>query len=95
MVRKITAEKDRLVGEIKRKFEEIAENVRVAEKKAYEEVVKNFKAVYGKITTLIKEENDSQRRYKQWEAKCSELFQKADRMPTLEDQVAIYCGGPL
>jgi hypothetical protein len=35
VVRKITAEKDRLVGEIKRKFEEISENVRMAEKKAY------------------------------------------------------------
>jgi hypothetical protein len=58
-------------------------------------VAKNFKTIYGKITTLIKEENDSQRRYKQWEAKCSELFQRADRTPTLEDQVAIYCGGPL
>lgn len=58
-------------------------------------MAKNFKAIYSKITMLIKEENDSQRRYKQWEAKCSELFQKADRTPTLEDQVAIYCGGPL
>lgn len=38
----------------------------MAEKKAYEEVVKNFKTVYSKITALIKEENDSQRRYKQW-----------------------------
>lgn len=65
-MRKITAEKDRLVGEIKRKFEEISENVRMAEKKAYEEVVKNYKLVYAKITALIKEENDSQRRYKQW-----------------------------
>lgn len=71
IVRKITTEKERLIGEIKRKFEAITENVRMAEKKAYEEVVKNFKTVYGKISALIKEENDSQRKYKQWEAKCT------------------------
>lgn len=33
------------------------ENVKLAEKKAYEDVVKNFKTVYTKILTLIKEEN--------------------------------------
>jgi hypothetical protein len=95
VVRKITTEKDRLVGEIKRRFEEITENVRMAEKKAYEEVVKNFKTVYAKITALMKEENDSQRRFKQWEAKCSELFQKAERLGSIEEKVGVYCGGPL
>jgi len=29
-------------------------------------VVKNYKLVYAKITALMKEENDSQRRYRQW-----------------------------
>jgi hypothetical protein len=95
VARKITAEKDRLVGQIKRKFEEITENVRMAEKKAYDEVVKNFKAVYGKISALMKEENDSQRRYKQWEPKCSELFKKAEQIKKIEEKVALYCGGPL
>lgn len=52
----------------------------MAEKKAYEDVVKNFKIVYSKITALMKEENDSLKKYKQWESKCSELFQKAEKM---------------
>ncbi len=80
IIRKIGQEKDRLVSDIKRKFAIIAENVKLAEKKAYEEVVKNFKVIYGKISTLIKEENDSQKRYKLWEVKCSELFEKAEAM---------------
>jgi hypothetical protein len=71
IIRKIGQEKDRLVTDIKRKFALIAENVKLAEKKAYEEVVKNFKAIYAKITTLMKEENDSQKRYKLWEVRCS------------------------
>ena len=56
----------------------------MAEKKAYEEVVKNFKTVYVKITSLMKEENDSQKKYKLWELKCTELFQKAEKMRKLE-----------
>ncbi len=54
IVRKISQEKDRLVSEIKKKFAQISENVRLAEKKAYEDVVKNFKIVYARISTLIK-----------------------------------------
>jgi hypothetical protein len=51
--------------------------MKLAEKRAYEDVVKNFKTIYSKISTLIKEENDSQKKYKIWELKCTELFQKA------------------
>ena len=67
----------------------------MAEKKAYEDVVKNFKLVYSKITALMKEENDSLKKYKQWESKCSELFQKAEKMKRIEEKVGMFYGGPL
>lgn len=66
IIRKISQEKDRLISEIKKKFGQISENVRLAEKKAYEDVVKNFKIVYARISTLIKEENDSHKKYRLW-----------------------------
>lgn len=80
IIRKISHEKDRLISEIKKKFGQISENVRLAEKKAYEDVVKNFKIVYARISTLIKEENDSHKKYRLWELKCTDLFQKAEKM---------------
>jgi hypothetical protein len=69
--------------------------VRLAEKKAYEDVVKNFKIVYTRISTLIKEENDSHKKYRLWELKCTDLFQKAEKMTKIEEKVALYCDGPL
>lgn len=95
VVGKIGEQKNRLVLDIKRKFAAVYENVRLAEKKAFEDVVKNFKAVYQRITALIREENDSQKKYKQWEQKCAELFAKADAAPRIEEQTAYYIGGPL
>jgi hypothetical protein len=95
IIKKIGQEKDRLIYEIKKKFAQITENVKLAEKKAYEDVVKNFKTVYSKISTLLKEENDSQKKYKQWELKCTELFQKSEKMKRIEDKVALYYDGPL
>lgn len=55
IVKKIGKEKDRLISDIKKKFAQITENIKLAEKKAYEDVIKNFKTIYSKITTLIKE----------------------------------------
>jgi hypothetical protein len=57
IIKKIGQEKDRLIFDIKKKFAQIHENVKLAEKKAYEDVIKNFKLVYSKISTLLKEEN--------------------------------------
>jgi hypothetical protein len=50
--------------------------MKLAEKKAYEDVVKNFKTIYSKISTLIKEENDSQKKYKIWELKMRRALSK-------------------
>jgi predicted nuclease with TOPRIM domain len=54
IVKKIGEQKDRLVTDIKKKFAHLYENIRMAEKKAFEDVVKNFKTVYLRITSLIK-----------------------------------------
>jgi chromosome segregation ATPase len=43
-----------MVLAIKEKFQEMNENVRLAEKKAYEDVAKSFKNLTQKITSLIK-----------------------------------------
>ena len=55
IIKKIGREKDRLISEIKKKFTQIDDNIKLAEKKAYEYVIKNFKIIYSKITTLMKE----------------------------------------
>lgn len=57
IVKKIGQEKDRLIFDIKKKFAKITENIKLAEKKAYEDVIKNFKTVYSKILSIMKEEN--------------------------------------
>jgi hypothetical protein len=44
-----------LISEIKKKFTQIDDNIKLAEKRAYEDVIKNFKIIYSKITTLMKE----------------------------------------
>lgn len=56
-MKKIAQEKERLVSDIKKKFAKITENIKLAEKKAYEDVIKNFKTVYAKILSIMKEEN--------------------------------------
>lgn len=56
-MKKIGQEKDRLIFDIKKKFAKITENIKMAEKKAYEDVIKNFKTVYSKILSIMKEEN--------------------------------------
>lgn len=56
-MKKIGQEKDRLIFDIKKKFSKITENIKLAEKKAYEDVIKNFKTVYSKILSIMKEEN--------------------------------------
>ena len=55
IIKKIGKEKDRLITDIKNKFTQINDNIKLAEKKAYEDVIKNFKIIYSKITTLMKE----------------------------------------
>jgi len=40
--------------DIKKKFAQMYDNIKLAEKKAFEDVLKNFKIVYQKITSLIK-----------------------------------------
>ena len=44
-----------MISEIKKKFTQIDDNIKLAEKRAYEDVIKNFKIIYSKITTLMKE----------------------------------------
>ena len=44
-----------MITDIKNKFTQINDNIKLAEKKAYEDVIKNFKVIYSKITTLMKE----------------------------------------
>jgi hypothetical protein len=55
IIKKIGKEKDRLITDIKNKFTQINDDIKLAEKKAYEDVIKNFKIIYSKITTLMKE----------------------------------------
>jgi hypothetical protein len=55
-----------LVGEIKRKFVNLYDNIKMAEKQAFDDVVKHFKAIYHRIVAMLKEENDSQLRYREW-----------------------------
>lgn len=55
IIKKIGKEKDRLITDIKNKFTQINDNIKLAEKKAYEDVIKNFKIIYSRITTLMKE----------------------------------------
>lgn len=67
LLAKIGTEKQRVISEIKSKFSVLQDNVRLAEKQAYEDVAKSFKGIIQKIRTLLKEENDCQIRYREWE----------------------------
>ena len=42
------------MNEIKNKFVNLYENIRLAEKQAFEDVVKHFKTIYQKIVALVK-----------------------------------------
>lgn len=46
-------------------------------------MVKNFRCIYQKITSLTREENDYQVRYKEWEKHCSKWLVEAGRKTTL------------
>lgn len=70
IVKKIGEHKNRLVADIKKKFGQLHENLKLAEKKAYEDVAKKFKTVSQKISELVKQENDHQKEYRLWERKC-------------------------
>ncbi len=83
VVAKIGSEKERVVSQIREKFSLLYENVKLAEKQAYEDVVKNFRNIYQKITALIKEENDCQVRYREWEQRCRRLFSEAESKHSL------------
>jgi len=55
LITKINTEKERLIFEIKGKFGALQDNIRLAEKQAYEDLSKNFKSIYKKISKLLKE----------------------------------------
>lgn len=84
VVRKIGAEKERVVSEIREKFTLLYDNVRLAEKQAFEDVVKNFRSIYQTIISLIKEESDYQVRFKAWQKNCRKWLAEAVAQPTLE-----------
>lgn len=51
--------------------------------------------MYARISALIKEENDAQKKYRLWELKCTELFQQGQKIKSIEEKVALYFDGPL
>ena len=55
VVGRINREKERLVGDVKRKFGVLVENVKLAEKRAFEEIVRKFKGLFARISSIMKE----------------------------------------
>ena len=62
---------------------------------AFEDLSKNYKAIYRKISNLLKEEKECQVRFKDWESRCKKLITEAEAKKTLEERVSFYYGGPL
>lgn len=75
MIAKITVHKNKLVNEIKQKFKELQENIKLAEKRAFDDVAKRFKVVAQKIALLDRQEQQSHLLYQKWNNSCLQLFQ--------------------
>jgi prephenate dehydrogenase len=75
MIAKITTHKNKLVAEIKQKFKELQENIKLAEKRAFDDVAKRFKVVAQKITLLDRQDQQTHQLYQKWHSACQPLFQ--------------------
>ena len=75
MIAKITTHKTKLIAEIKQKFKELQENIKLAEKRAFDDVAKKFKIVAQKITQLDRQDQQAHQLYQKWHSSCQPLFQ--------------------
>ena len=54
------------MGEVRKKFNALYDNVKLAEKKVYEDLVRSFREVSKKVSQMTKEEGDAGKRYRLW-----------------------------
>ena len=56
LISKINTEKERIILEIRAKFSYLQDNIKLAERQAYDDLSKHYKNIYKKIASLLKEE---------------------------------------
>jgi hypothetical protein len=67
----------------------------LAEKQAFDDLSKNYKTIYKKISGLLKEEKQCHIRFKDWEHRCRRMIAEGETKKSIEEQAALYFGGPL
>jgi len=77
MIGKITVHKNKLVNDIKQKFKELQENLKLAEKRAFDDVAKRFKTVAQRIVVLDKQDQQSHLMYQKWHKTCAQFLQSS------------------
>ena len=95
VVEKINKQKERLIGDVRKKFAVLLQNIKLAEKKVFQEIVRKFKGIFTKITDIMKEENQAQKKYADWAKQCGMLFNKAEKMEKIEHRARLYFGGEM
>lgn len=57
----MTKHKNQLITDIRKKFSQLSENMKLAEKKVYEDLAKSFKTINGRVSELLKAEIEAGR----------------------------------
>lgn len=78
---------------MKRKFAQLQENIKLAEKRAFEEVAKRLKTIASQVSQVARQDNELQRQFEVWEAQSKAAIEASEGCKRIEEKAVVVFGG--
>ena len=86
----LNKKKDRLILEIRTKYKQVHEQLKEAQEKTYNQLIKAFRAINSQITHLNREKHQIEKQYKEWEKDCQKFTNSYLGATTVLEKAKVY-----